>query len=402
MFKNKKTILAGLILMGMSLVNISYADYTYETKAGDSLYKIGKKFNVSVEELKKANGLYNNYLSINQELIIPSEYEYHQIKSSDTLWKLANKLDTTVSNLINLNNGINPNNLIDGTWIKVPKSKNSIWYTVKKGDTLWKISQKYNTTISKIKADNNLKSDYLSVGTKLKIVKGGNSSNKSSESTYNGGSSNNKTTTYTVKRGDTLWNIAMSHGVQVSEIKKINNLKSDYLSDGQKLIIPEEKVYPTNSTVKSKMNAFPFKKGTYNQFVRDYGVPRSWSPSGEVSRRHEGQDIIADKWTPVYAVASGKIISYGWSEYGGYRLMIDVDGINYATYYAHFSSYAKGLYNGKKVKAGDLIGYVGSTGYGPEGTSGKFINHLHFGIYDLSTGGTIDPYPYLKDLEKKL
>ncbi|MNP66451.1 L-Ala--D-Glu endopeptidase precursor [compost metagenome] len=71
-----------------------------------------------------------------------------------------------------------------------------------------------------------------------------------------------------------------------------------------------------------------------------------------------------------------------------------VDGSN-AFYYAHLSRYAEGIGPGSKVTKGQLIGYVGSTGYGPEGTSGLFLPHLHVGIYQTSPWKALNAYPYL-------
>ena len=63
-------------------------------------------------------------------------------------------------------------------------------------------------------------------------------------------------------------------------------------------------------------------------------------------------------------------------------------------YYAHLSAYAEGLEMGDTVRAGDVLGFVGSTGYGPVGTSDQMIPHLHFGVYVNDVA--VNPYPYLR------
>lgn len=93
-------------------------------------------------------------------------------------------------------------------------------YTVQKGDTLYSIAKKYNTTVDKIMRMNNLSTNMLSVGQKLVIP----------ESVG--------LNTYIVKSGDTLYSIARMHNTTVSAIKIANNLTSDILSIGQELIIP--------------------------------------------------------------------------------------------------------------------------------------------------------------------
>lgn len=121
-----------------------------------------------------------------------------------------------------------------------------------------------------------------------------------------------------------------------------------------------------------------------------FPVSRKWSYSVKYSfgagrsyggrRMHEGVDIFASYGTPVLASSYGFIEQKGWNRFGGWRIGIrDVNNTYY--YYAHLSSYAKGLNEGDIVEPGRVIGYVGSSGYGPPGTSGKFPPHLHFGIY---------------------
>ena len=105
---------------------------------------------------------------------------------------------------------------------------------------------------------------------------------------------------------------------------------------------------------------------------------------------------------PVASMTDGVITNLGWLDAGGYRIGVTGDsGIYY--YYAHLDSYAD-LKAGERVKAGDLLGFMGDSGYGPEGTTGKFPVHLHIGIYLYENGKTIsvNPYYVLLSLNKKL
>lgn len=120
---------------------------------------------------------------------------------------------------------------------------------------------------------------------------------------------------------------------------------------------------------------------------------------------HEGTDIMAnvDKRGvyPVVSMTEGEITNLGWLEKGGYRVGITSNsGIYY--YYAHLDSYA-GLQKGQKVRAGTLLGYMGDSGYGPEGTKGQFAVHLHVGIYSFKDGKeiSVNPYYVLLSLEDK-
>lgn len=119
---------------------------------------------------------------------------------------------------------------------------------------------------------------------------------------------------------------------------------------------------------------------------------------------HEGTDVMASRnqpgLYPVLSMTDGKVTSKGWLEKGGWRIGVTAPGGGYF-YYAHLDSYAS-LNVGDRVKAGDLLGYMGDSGYGKEGTTGQFPVHLHVGIY-LYEGEkeiSINPYWILKYLEK--
>lgn len=124
-------------------------------------------------------------------------------------------------------------------------------------------------------------------------------------------------------------------------------------------------------------------------------------------RGHEGTDIMPDKnergALPVVSMTDGVVQNKGWLELGGYRIGIRAPHGAYF-YYAHLDSYAD-IEEGDEVKAGDLLGYMGDTGYGTaEGTKGKFPVHLHLGIYIRSEGQeiSVNPYPALKYTEDKI
>ena len=201
----------------------------YTVKKGDSLWKIANKYNTTVEKLKSANNLKTNTLSVGQKLVIPSisvspeVSDTYIVQKGDSLWSIANKFNMTVSELKNLNNLTN-NLLSIGQVLKIKDSYSNgeTTYTVQKGDSLWVIANKYGITTEELKSYNNLTSYLLSIGQVLKIPQG-------------------KTSTeniYTVKKGDSLWTIANRYNTTVEKIKVLNNLTSNLLSIGQQLKIP--------------------------------------------------------------------------------------------------------------------------------------------------------------------
>jgi len=141
-----------------------------------------------------------------------------------------------------------------------------------------------------------------------------------------------------------------------------------------------------------KDKVFPVVLNSEYTYEDGFGDGRSYG--GE--RQHEGIDLMCDFGVPIVSVGDGEIEKIGWLELGGWRLYIKGDdGVHY--YYAHMSKYAPEIKKGSKIKRGQVIGYVGDTGYGPTGTTGQFDPHLHFGMYEK--GEPVNPYPFLKAWE---
>ena len=109
---------------------------------------------------------------------------------------------------------------------------------------------------------------------------------------------------------------------------------------------------------------------------------------------HHGEDLVAPAGTPVLAVADGTLFSVGWNDIGGWRLWLrDTAGNEF--YYAHLSAYSPLAAAGRTVKAGDVLGFVGSSGDADGG-----VSHLHFEIHPVDLirfgyDGAVAPYPFL-------
>ncbi len=109
---------------------------------------------------------------------------------------------------------------------------------------------------------------------------------------------------------------------------------------------------------------------------------------------HHGEDLVAPKGTPVLAVADGTLFSVGWNDIGGWRLWLR-DRAGNEFYYAHLSAYSPLAVAGRTVRAGDVLGFVGSSGDADGG-----VTHLHFEIHPVDLirfgyDGAVAPYPFL-------
>lgn len=120
------------------------------------------------------------------------------------------------------------------------------------------------------------------------------------------------------------------------------------------------------------------------------------------SRPHEATDLLAPRNTPVHAVEGGTIAKLFLSKAGGITIYQFDPAGQLIYYYAHLERYADGLHEGQTVSAGDVIGYVGTSGNAPPNTP-----HLHFAVFETGgdrqwwKGQAVDPYPLFKGRVKE-
>lgn len=171
---------------------------TYIVQAGDTLSDIAERFDISTEVLMVFNDLNDELLSLEQELAIPSEDE--------------------------------------GRALAVASAQNPVRtvYTVRAGDTLGAIANRYGIQVAALRETNNLNSDMLSLGQELVIP------NTDAERALAVTSAADiSRTVYVVESGDTLGAIANRYGIQIAALREANGLNSDMLQLGQELVIPE-------------------------------------------------------------------------------------------------------------------------------------------------------------------
>ncbi|WP_420799770.1 M23 family metallopeptidase [Paenibacillus mesophilus] len=158
------------------------------------------------------------------------------------------------------------------------------------------------------------------------------------------------------------------------------------------------RIYAAFGRIDLHEHAFPLPLGAEYSYRSTWGASRGWGGH----RMHEGTDIFAGHGVPVRSTCYGIVEIKGWNPYGGWRVGLrDLNNVYH--YYAHLSGFEKKLKEGDIVKPGQVLGWVGSSGYGKPGTQGKFPPHLHFGLYrdNGKTEWSFDPFAYLKKWERE-
>lgn len=243
---------------------------THTVTGGDTLYGIAKQYNLTVSQLKQLNHLTGDMLYPGQTLVIseappPKTTATYTVNRGDTLYSIANSYNMSVDQLKQLNN-LTSNTIQVGQTLKVvgtaPQSTQiqAVNYTVQPGDSLYSIAQRANITVDQIMKNNNLTSSMIYVGQTLQLG-----------STQAPPQQNIAGVTHIVKAGDTLYGIARTYNMSVTELKNINNLTSDTLSIGQALKV--NKNAPTESTVQNREQVLKDLVSDSYNFI---GIPYLW------------------------------------------------------------------------------------------------------------------------------
>lgn len=195
------------IVFSIFLTTCTFADTIYTIKKGDSLYKISRKFGVTINEIKNKNKITSSRIKPGTEIVVPTKDK---------------KQDTTLHASSVKRNSLKPNT-VDKASVNTAEDETH-YYTVKKGDTLSAIARRYSISISEIREINDLRSTKLKPGQKLLVKQIG-------------------LKTYIVRKGETIYGIARKFNVDVDDLKDINGLETDLLKPGQKLLLePEEEM----------------------------------------------------------------------------------------------------------------------------------------------------------------
>ncbi|WP_305879109.1 LysM peptidoglycan-binding domain-containing protein [Enterococcus faecium] len=272
---------------------------TYTVQSGDSVWGISNKFGITMDQLIQWNNIQNNFIYPGQKLTIKGSQENgsstnnsgnntnssgnagtsnggqttgakYTVQSGDSVWKISNDHGITMAQLIEWNNiknnfvypgqqlivsnggssnaGANTGNT-SGSSSSSSSSSNTASgtkYTVKAGDSVWSVSNKYGITMAQLIQWNNIQNNFIYPGQQLTVSNSGStnstsgntgsSTNTNNSSSVNTGSSSSQGT-YTVKAGESVWSVANKNGITMDQLIEWNNIKNNFIYPGQQLIV---------------------------------------------------------------------------------------------------------------------------------------------------------------------
>ncbi|MDQ8381074.1 LysM peptidoglycan-binding domain-containing protein [Enterococcus faecium] len=282
---------------------------TYTVQSGDSVWGISNKFGITMDQLIQWNNIQNNFIYPGKKLTIKGSQENssstnnsgnntnssgnagtsnggqttgakYTVQSGDSVWKISNDHGITMAQLIEWNNiknnfvypgqqlivsnggssntGANTGNT-SGSNSSNSSSSNTASgtkYTVKAGDSVWSVSNKYGITMAQLIQWNNIQNNFIYPGQQLTVSNSG-STNSASSNTGSSANTNNSSSantgssssqgTYTVKAGESVWSVANKNGITMNQLIEWNNIKNNFIYPGQQLIVKGGNSVNTNT-----------------------------------------------------------------------------------------------------------------------------------------------------------
>ncbi len=390
-------MLVTLLVLQLAPLQAAARYQTHKVKKGESLYRISKRYGVSVDQIKKLNNLRGNTISIGQNLKIkplaekkpaqpkpPAATPPAAVDVQESPPPAADTVAATPSREV-FGNVVRPAETTPASApVELPED---YYHIVQAGENLYRIGLNAGLTLPGIRKLNNFPEDYTSIrpGDRILIKDPASyqptagSDNPTGEEQPEVDPVHTQTAppdsqlieiVHYVQRKETLYRIAKDNNMTVEELKRINGLTSNSIRVGQKLYITPRKPGSSDETSPQAITEEDLKSKT--RIRSDLVMPVEGKILSEFGirngRPHKGIDIGAPSGTPVYAVLEGTVVYSG--PQGNYGNVVVIEHPNYVmTVYAHNEKNLVSV--GDVVKQGQTIGTVGSTGNatGP---------HVHF------------------------
>ena len=250
----------------------------------ESVKRLTNKEVIIYSDLSNSREVFSRELAQNYPLWIAYYGEYNQLRNIETNWETWQGVQYTDRGRVAGINGsvdrdIYTKEIFLGETSQIPQTESpnneintqTVYYTVQRGDTLSEIAQRYGTTVQEISSINNISNPNLIYpGQVFRILT--NSTTNGSETRATG------SITYTVRRGDTLSQIAKAYGVTIAHLVEINNIQNpNLIYPGQKIRITESNSTTLNETVQNTRYTYIVRKGdTLSQIAKVYGVSVSY------------------------------------------------------------------------------------------------------------------------------
>lgn len=310
----------------------------------------------------------------------------YSVRPGDSWYGVADRVDVSVRSLVEANDTTISSVLTPGDRICLPDGADLAGacrstYTVRSGDSWAAIGGRAGSTALAAAQANGVGLDAVIHPGDVVCLPAGASVGSDGGSSVSPGSTRSSTSSYTVVRGDSWAAIASRVGVSMRSLLAVNGADSrDLLLPGDVLGLPDGALFASATSV--RLQAAPTQGPC--------GYLDTWGAARSRGRRHQGTDIFAGSGNYVYAVVDGRLTGRVWDgaghNAGNAWTLTGADDTRY--FYAHLADFAPGLRVRTMVRAGQIIGWVGTTGNASS-------PHLHFEIRP-GGGGAVNPYPILR------
>ena len=377
---------------------------TYTVRSGDSWYGIAQRSLVSAPELLAANGVTADQVILPGDVVcLPAGASAgsscggstYTVVAGDSWYAIASRAGISGRALLDANGSTAARTIAPGDALCLPAgatvpssvaggSVDSVGggtYTVVAGDSWYAIARRAGLSARSLLQVNGATSSTLLVPGVVVQLPAGSTTPAPSSAPASAG-------TYTVRSGDSWFAIATRAGVSAGSLLEVNGATTrTVLVPGQRISLPAGA--DTDALANGSSGGWVNLEVQPTQGPCWYGD--TWMDARSEGRRHEGVDIFAVPGQYVYAVVDGRLSSRIWDQptlRSGNALWLTAADGSATFFYAHLLDVAPGLRAGSRVRAGQIIGFVGDTG-------NAAAVHLHFEIHP-NGGDAVNPYPMVK------